>query len=277
MSIIPAQNIAIFLQKFTVTAPTATAFVANYNSVGIVTTNSPGNRQWQFTFDGSFTASAPFEIVYDFSKVNTFGFSISFEGNLNGFLNIDDRTCPAGKYLTYIPQTPQDIENKIIRLSLKPPCPQKNAGQVRPLYYLVTLNDTASCVSSNAPSPLPTYTTTLTTSSIYSQWSITDDTSGTVANGTVVTVNTPGGASVTTVVVSATTGTEFGLYFTDRSAWKSEDILVVDASKVKTSTTLILWIQGDTKSYLTINLPTRTVETYAWLTIGTTGCFVLPP
>lgn len=90
MSIIPAENIAIFLQKFTVTSSDAVPFFANYNSVGIVTTNVPGNRQWQFTFDGSFVSETKFEIIYDFSQVETFGYSILFEGNLSGFVTVDE-------------------------------------------------------------------------------------------------------------------------------------------------------------------------------------------
>lgn len=49
---IPPENIAIFLQKFIVTAPVAAAFTANYNSVGVVTTNQQAKRQWHLYLPG---------------------------------------------------------------------------------------------------------------------------------------------------------------------------------------------------------------------------------
>jgi len=146
---IPVQNIAVFLQKFTVTAPTASAFSALYNSVGVFTTNLPNARQWQFTFNGNFTSLERFEIIYDFSQVDTFGYSIRFEGNLNGFITCDKQIYASDRYLKYIPQTEEDIKNKIVRLLFKPPCPGQELVN-RSLYYVVNLNDT-SCPSSCAP------------------------------------------------------------------------------------------------------------------------------
>ena len=142
---IPKENIAVFLQKFTVTAPTATAFSALYNSVGVFTTNVPNSRQWQFTFNGNFTSLERFEIIYDFSQVDTFGYSIKFEGDLNGFITCDKQIYACDRYLKYIPQTEEDIKNKIVRLLFKPPCPGQELVN-RSLYYVVNLNDT-SCAS----------------------------------------------------------------------------------------------------------------------------------
>lgn len=140
---IPPQNLAIFLQKFTVSAPDALTFLSNYNSVGVMTTNAPSKRQWQFTFNGYFTSKSLFEIIYDFSQVDTYGYSITFEGNLNGFLTVDGKIYAADKYLLYIPQTPQDILNKIVRLQFKPPCPRSTTNE-RSLYYVTNINDAAA-------------------------------------------------------------------------------------------------------------------------------------
>lgn len=147
---IPKENIAVFLQKFTVTAPTANAFSALYNSVGVFTTNVPNARQWQFTFNGNFTSLEKFEIIYDFSKVNTFGYSIKFEGGLNGFLTVDKQIYACDRYIKYIPQTEEDIKNKIVRLLFKPPCSPPELVN-RSLYYVVNLNDTSckACADSN--------------------------------------------------------------------------------------------------------------------------------
>lgn len=141
----------MFLQKFTVTAPTATAFSALYNSVGVFTTNVPNARQWQFTFNGNFTSLERFEIIYDFSKVDSFGYSIRFEGNLNGFITCDKQIYACDKYIKYIPQTEEDVKNKIVRLLFKPPCPGQELVN-RSLYYVVNLNDNAvSCNSKCSP------------------------------------------------------------------------------------------------------------------------------
>lgn len=154
---IPPQNLAIFLQKFSVTAPGAASFLSNYSSVGVMTTNAPQKRQWQFTFNGSFISRSSFEIVYDFSKVNTYGYSITFEGDLNGFLTIDGKIYAADKYLSYIPQTPQDIENKVVRLRFRPPCPRSSTTE-RSLYYVTNLND-SSCSTITLTSNTKTGTT----------------------------------------------------------------------------------------------------------------------
>ena len=159
---IPVQNIAVFLQKFTVTAPTATAFSALYNSVGVFTTNVPKSRQWQFTFNGNFTSLERFEIIYDFSKVDTFGYSIKFEGDLNGFITCDKQIYACDRYLKYIPQTEEDIKNEIVRLLFKPPCPGQELVN-RSLYYVVNLNDSAcykQCYS-NSSTPILTSGTTI--------------------------------------------------------------------------------------------------------------------
>ena len=166
---IPVQNIAVFLQKFTVTAPTATAFSALYNSVGVFTTNVPKSRQWQFTFNGNFTSLERFEIIYDFSQVDTFGYSIKFEGDLNGFITCDKQIYACDRYLKYIPQTEEDIKNKIVRLLFKPPCPGQELVN-RSLYYVVNLNDTA-CSSecyTNTIIPILTSGTTIDVSTIQS-------------------------------------------------------------------------------------------------------------
>jgi Pectate lyase superfamily protein len=140
---IPVENIAIFLQKFTVSAPSIPSFVSLYASVGVVTTNNPGNRQWQFTWNGVFSSTESFEIMYDFSHVNTYGYSITFEGNLNGFLTLDGKNYASDNYMTYIPQTAQDILDKIVRLRFKPPCPRQPLRE-RSLYYVLNLNDASS-------------------------------------------------------------------------------------------------------------------------------------
>lgn len=141
---IPPENVAVYLQKFIVTAPSALTFSSSYTSVGVVTTNSPGNRQWQFTWNGFFSSTQPFEIVYDFSDVDTFGYQITFEGNLKGFLTLDGQIYASDKYISYIPQTPNDIANKIVRLRFKPPCP-RNPVRNRSLYYVLNLNDSGTC------------------------------------------------------------------------------------------------------------------------------------
>jgi hypothetical protein len=145
---IPEENVAIYLQKFVVTAPSATTFSSSYASVGVVTTNSPGNRQWQFTWNGSFSSTQAFEIIYDFSQVNTYGYQIRFEGNLNGFITVDGQIYASDKYMKYIPQTQQDILDKIVRLRFKPPCrePLRN----RTLYYVLNLNDTSCDTTSES-------------------------------------------------------------------------------------------------------------------------------
>lgn len=143
---IPPENVAVYLQKFIVTAPSALTFSSSYTSVGVVTTNSPGNRQWQFTWNGFFSSTQPFEIVYDFSDVDTFGYQITFEGNLKGFLTLDGQIYASDKYISYIPQTPNDIANKIVRLRFKPPCP-RNPVRNRSLYYVLNLNDSSCSIS----------------------------------------------------------------------------------------------------------------------------------
>ena len=148
MAIIPPENIAIFLQKFSVSAPTVPSFTQTYNSVGVMTTNAPKARQWQFTFNGYFVSKTSFEIIYDFSKVDTFGYSISFEDNLDGFITVDGEIYAATKYLTFIPQTPQDIVDKIVRFQFKPPCPRSSTAK-RSLYYVVNLNDSSCSMSVN--------------------------------------------------------------------------------------------------------------------------------
>jgi len=152
-NIIPDKNLAIFLQKFSISAPNATSFVSNYASVGIVTTNAPDERQWQFTWDGTFSSSVrSFELIYDFSQVDSYGYSIYFKGKLNGFLNVDDQLYPATKYLTYIPQTQEDIDQKILRFLFRPPCQKKYNGIERSLYYVTNLKDddiTCACKSTD--------------------------------------------------------------------------------------------------------------------------------
>jgi hypothetical protein len=150
-NIIPDKNLAIFLQKFSISAPNATSFVSNYASVGIVTTNAPDERQWQFTWDGTFSSSVrSFELIYDFSQVDSYGYSIYFKGKLNGFLNLDGQLYAATNYLTYIPQTQEDIDQKILRFLFRPPCQKKYNGIERSLYYVTNLKDddiTCACKS----------------------------------------------------------------------------------------------------------------------------------
>ena len=151
--VIPNQNLAVFLQKFSLSTLDATTFDSNYASVGVVTTNKPGARQWQFTFDGAFSTKQAFQIIYDFSKVDTYGYFIVFEGVLNGFMNIDGTLYAVTKYLKYIPQTQEDIDNKIIRFLFKPPCWKDNVDVVRKLYYVTNLNDT-SCTCTTTDSSI---------------------------------------------------------------------------------------------------------------------------
>lgn len=143
---IPPKNIAVYLQNFTINNDVETPlFSYSYASVGIVTTNKPGKRQWAFTLQGAFTEKHT-DIVYDFSQVNTFGYSIRFEGILQGLLIVDDVTYAARKYLKYVPQTPEDIANKVLRFRLRAPCfsATSNDRPERTLYYQVNLNDNST-------------------------------------------------------------------------------------------------------------------------------------
>ena len=146
---IPDQNLPVYLQKFTVTAPQATSFKVFYVSVGAITTNNPTRRQWSFTFDGEFYSNYSFEIVFDFSKVEQTSYSITFEGTMKGTLTVNKILYSAENYLTYIPQTKEDFDAKILRFKFKPPCPPRSTNENSTLYFSTNLNDT-SCTPESA-------------------------------------------------------------------------------------------------------------------------------
>jgi hypothetical protein len=111
--------------------------------------------------------------------VDTFGYSIKFEGDLNGFITCDKQIYASDRYLKYIPQTEEDIENKIIRLVFKPPCPGQELVN-RSLYYVVNLNDSAcySICYSNSSTPFFVSGTeidfkTINSGNLYSTYSYT--------------------------------------------------------------------------------------------------------
>jgi len=141
--VIPDANLPVYLQKFTVTAPQATLLNTFYASVGAITTENVLRRQWSFTYDGEFISKCSFEIVFDFSKVVITDFAIAFEGTMKGTLTVDTELYSAEKYLTYIPQTVEDFNNKILRFNFTPPCP-RSSTEKRTLYFSTNLND-ATC------------------------------------------------------------------------------------------------------------------------------------
>jgi len=256
---IPPKNVAIFLQKFVVTAPTADSFSSSYASVGVVTTNSPGNRQWQFTWNGSFSSTKAFQIIYDFSAVDTYGYNITFEGNLNGFLTVDGEIYAADKYITYIPQTEQDILDKIVRIRFKPPCRQPLRD--RTLYYVLNLNDgSCGCYESKGGSNSKNYITfAKTTVGTDLPWFAG------VASGTYSNVSEP----YQIVVTAYTAGASFGFRF--GSNWNLKTIQITNNSGIKG--VWQAWIEDQTCTYLPIDLEDKEcVEIYSYYGNNGTLC-----
>jgi hypothetical protein len=259
---IPPQNIAIFLQKFSISTVDALTLDSNYASVGVFTTNTTGARQWQFTFDGLFSTNEAFQIIYDFSKVNTYGYQITFEGTLNGFMNIDGTLYATTKYLKYIPQTQEDIEQKIVRLLFKPPCLKETKGVVRSLYYVTNLNDTScSCTTTNS-------SITGTTPNVVLNCNV-DDPTTTVSSdiSTYVTAtikdNDLNDYTIATVTITGYTGTVY-----------------IRCSNINGSSTVTVTNNGSGDAYLWTashsyycTISSGTTRTYTWSSSGN-GCFI---
>jgi hypothetical protein len=260
---IPPQNVAIFLQKFVVTAPTADSFSSSYASVGVVTTNSPGNRQWQFTWNGSFSSTKAFQIIYDFSAVDTYGYNITFEGNLNGFLTVDGQIYAADKYITYIPQTEQDILDKIVRIRFKPPCRQPLRD--RSLYYVLNLNDgSCNCKESKGGSNSENYITfsDKTQYGPFLPWTVPG-----IASGTYTALEDESTYQI--VVNNYTAGASFGFRF--GYDWYQKTIQITNNSGIKG--VWQAWIEGESCAYLPIDLDyTECVEIYGYNGDAATLC-----
>ena len=103
---IPDQNLAIYLQKYSIEIKNAVGNIVGsrkYSTVGVLPSDEPGKRVWQLNLSGVLDPNIDvYSVVYDFSSVNyKYKDQITFENEIAGTFNICGRVLDASKIIKY--------------------------------------------------------------------------------------------------------------------------------------------------------------------------------
>ena len=168
---IPDQNLAIYLQKYSIEIKNAVGNIVGsrrYSTVGVLPSDEPGKRVWQLNLSGVLDPNIDvYSVVYDFSNVNyKYKDQITFENEIAGTFNICGRVLDASKIIKYEYSDEKstltikiDTENWDFRL-------KKRTN----FNYQLNVDDSSTCgYSTTCPecSGAPTSTDCLVTSSTY--------------------------------------------------------------------------------------------------------------
>ena len=96
---VPDSNLSICLQNYTLTDNDGSV---QWSTVSAIPSNEPGKRVWNFNVSGKLTKkSVKHVLIGNFENVNSFGYTISFEGPLQGTIVIRGKVLDASNYITY--------------------------------------------------------------------------------------------------------------------------------------------------------------------------------
>ena len=103
---IPDQNLAIYLQKYSIEIKNAVGNIVGsrrYSTVGVLPSDEAGKRVWQLNLSGVLDPNIDvYSVVYDFSNVNyKYKDQITFENEIAGTFNICGRVLDASKIIKY--------------------------------------------------------------------------------------------------------------------------------------------------------------------------------
>jgi hypothetical protein len=160
--------------------------------------------------------------------------------------------------LKYIPQTQEDIDNKIIRFLFKPPCWKDNVDVVRTLYNVTNLNDTScKCTSTNS---------NITGSTPGIKLNMSDNNSGcTNTYGGGVTCSVTGSFDNTTIGTVDVTSSNQDIYVRAENVSDSDSVTINNGSIHN----VYLWTESHSY-YCTIGPNTEAI--YKWSSSGN-GCW----
>ena len=103
---IPDQNLAIYLQKYSIEIKNAVGNIVGsrkYSTVAVLPSDESGKRVWQLNLSGVLDPNIDvYSVVYDFSNVNyKYKDQITFENEIAGTFNICGRVLDASKIIKY--------------------------------------------------------------------------------------------------------------------------------------------------------------------------------
>ena len=156
-SIIPNNNLPIFLQDFTAQSST---LKINWTTVALNPSNESGNRIWNIVGNSAVLDSntTSFTIVYNFTQVES-GYTISFEGIPSGTLNYGELSLNASLYTI----VDYNYEAKTITVIISDlPVKENTSTTSLKLYWNLFLDDTSSNSTSTTGSATVVFTTSYT-------------------------------------------------------------------------------------------------------------------
>ena len=167
MSLIPPNNLPIYLQKYTISIlcsssenidTSKTCGTVKYSTVGLFPSNIKEKRVWNFKIEGQLEKNNEKYIVlyFDFSNIDD-SYNVSFENALNGIINICGRTMDVFKDAFY------KLENTTLAIFIKTKFIIKKQTS---FYVNLQLNDSAS------PTFPPSTCTSISPTSLSSSYSL---------------------------------------------------------------------------------------------------------